>query len=534
MSAKKALRVMPKAAMKAIVKELINMSDKSVFKGVDPSKLSTKQRRRIIRSSMFIKEKYRPDGSFEKLKARLVAGGHMQVKSELGKSSSPVINTMSVHMIVALAAKERRHVKTADISAAFLNAEQDDEVLMLLTPEVSDILCEIDSSYESCRDSKGCVLVHLNRAIYGLVTSSYRWFETLCAFLVEQGYVPNAYDPCVYNKTIDGVQCTVGFHVDDLLITCINESAIDALTEAIKTRFGGLTIHSGKVHNYVGGVFDFTVDGEVSISMPHYTKRLVEDCGIQGRAPTPAADDLFVIDESSELLNNTQREWYHSYVHRVLYLANRLNGECLLACSFLTKRVQKPTVQDMQKLVRLLQYLNKFPNLCLTLRIGPTLGITQSTDASYGVHADGKSHSGTCIQIGEGGNIMARSTTQAINTKSSTEAELVALSDEASRGLWCNYFLEEQGYVLPPVVELQDNMSTISMAEKGAATAHRTRHIRIRYFWVTDYVDRGEMCIQHMPTDQMVSDGLTKPLQGEAFIKFRNRLLCQFNDVLDY
>ena len=87
---------------------------------------------------------------------------------------------------------------------------------------------------------------------------------------------------------------------------------------------------------------------------------------------------------------------------------------------------------------------------------------------------------------------------------------------------------------MPPVVELQDIMSTISMAEKGAATAHRTRHIRIRYFWVTDYVDRGEMCIQHMPTDQMVSDGLTKPLQGDAFIKFRNRLLCQFNDVLDY
>jgi hypothetical protein len=122
-----------------------------------------------------------------------------------------------------------------------------------------------------------------------------------------------------------------------------------------------------------------------------------------------------------------------------MYLANRLHGECFVAYAFLSSRVQSPTKEDLFKSKYLLQYLNLNPDLCLTLEIGAKLGIVQYTDVSYGVHADGKSHTESSITLG-GGASHARSVKQKINTKSSTEAELVGLSDEASRGLWCNYF----------------------------------------------------------------------------------------------
>ena len=261
--------------------------------------------------------------------------------------------------------------------------------------------------------------------------------------------------------------------------------------------------------------------------MPHHTQQIIEDSEVTGTAKTPAAATLFDIDKDSPLLVDSGQKYFHSFVHRVMYLANRLNGECLVACAFLSSRVQAPTDEDMSKLKRLLQYLNANPALILTLEIGAVPGVVQYTDASYGVHADGKSHTGSSLTLGKGA-FHARSVKQKIVTKSSSEAEFVALSDEASRGLWCNYFLGAQGYNTPPVVQMQDNMSAIAIANKGRATAQRTRHINIRYFWITDYIARGEMCLEHKPTHDMIADGLTKPLQGVDFLRMRTLLLNSF------
>lgn len=531
---RKALRKFRGAAIKSIVKELSGILSKECFNGVDITTLNTKQKRKIIRSSMFLKEKYLADGSFEKLKSRLVAGGHMQDRSDMGDVSSPVVSTLCVYMIAALAAKERRKVVCVDIASAFLNSDMSGEnVLMSLDPLLAKILCGIDPSYTEFLNPDGSIVVHLTKALYGCVRSSMLWFQTLSAFLVECGFTQNPYDQCVFNKTTDGAQCTVCFHVDDLMITCTDQLAIDALTNALKARFGSISTHYGDQHNYLGAIFDFSTVGKVNISMPHHTQQIIEDSGVTGMANTPAAPTLFDIDKGSPRLDDTDKKYFHSYVHRVMYLANRLNGECLVACAFLSSRVQSPTAEDMSKLQRLLQYLNANPALCLTLEIGAEPGVVQYTDASYGVHADGKSHTGSSLTLGKGA-FHARSVKQKIVTKSSSEAEFVALSDEASRGLWCNYFLGAQGYNTPPLVQMQDNMSAIAIANKGRATAQRTRHINIRYFWITDYIDRGEMCLEHKPTHDMIADGLTKPLQGVDFIRMRNLLLNSFSiDTLD-
>jgi hypothetical protein len=71
----------------------------------------------------------------------------------------------------------------------------------------------------------------------------------------------------------------------------------------------------------------------------------------------------------------------------------------------------------------------------------------------------------------------------------------------------------------------EDNMSAISLAEKGRSTSGRTRHIDIRYFFIKDRIDSGEIEIEHKGTSEMIADMLTKPLQGELFRKMRAKLL---------
>ena len=84
------------------------MINKSVFKYIDRSKLSLKESRGVIRSSMILREKFDAEGKFIKMKARLVAGGNNQDKTIYKTLSSPTVSGESIMMILAIAASEKR------------------------------------------------------------------------------------------------------------------------------------------------------------------------------------------------------------------------------------------------------------------------------------------------------------------------------------------------------------------------------------------------------------------------------------------
>jgi hypothetical protein len=117
-----AMRDRPAEALPVILAELEQMIRKGVWHGVRTRDLTSKQRQGIIRSSMFLKDKYLASGAFEKFKARLVAGGDQQDKGLYDNLSSPTAATASVLAVAAIAAAERRIVIITDIGGAFLNA----------------------------------------------------------------------------------------------------------------------------------------------------------------------------------------------------------------------------------------------------------------------------------------------------------------------------------------------------------------------------------------------------------------------------
>ena len=145
-------------------------------------------------------------------------------------------------------------------------------------------------------------------------------------------------------------------------------------------------------------------------------------------------------------------------------------------------------------------------------------------DASYGVHADRKCHTGCAITLGDG-TIYAKSATQKLNTKSSTEAELVGLSDASNQPIWTRHFLIDQEYQDKPAIIYQDNKSTIQLISNGQSNSECTRHVDIRYFYSHDRIKLGEVKIEYKLTNDMLTDMLTKPLQGEQFRTQRNKVL---------
>jgi hypothetical protein len=142
-------------------------------------------------------------------------------------------------------------------------------------------------------------------------------------------------------------------------------------------------------------------------------------------------------------------------------------------------------------------------------------------DASYSVHQDRKSHTGGVMSWGRG-CALTMCSKQKLNTKSSTEAELIGLSDYLNNIIWARMFLGAQGYEIKRTTIYQDNESAMKLAMNGRLSSGRlTRHIDNRYFWIKDRLKSDDMEIEHCRTHLMIADFFTKPLQGSLFKKLR-------------
>ena len=161
----------------------------------------------------------------------------------------------------------------------------------------------------------------------------------------------------------------------------------------------------------------------------------------------------------------------------------------------------------------------------LTLSIDNMSIMKTWVDASYAIHHDMRSHTGGNIMMGKG-TLYSKSAKQKLNTKSSTEAELVGASDFLPQTLWTRNFIEAQGYKIDESDFYQDNMSAMQMERNGRASAgQQSRHINIRYFFIADRIAQGEVNLIHCPTGIMIADFFTKPLQGALFAKFRDIIM---------
>ena len=433
------------------------------------------------------------------------------------------MSTTSVFAVVAIAAKEERLCEVGDIPGAYLNADMKATVHMALDRIMSDELCKLDPSYAAYKDERGRIAVRLLKALYGCVESAKLWYEDLRATLCgkELGYSVNPEDPCVFNLGFGKEQCTVLLHVDDILVSCRHQGPITALWKAIETRYGSkLVIKKGSTLSYLGMSMDFSVKGEVAVTQRGFTDEMLGGCGIDltKGATTPASDSLFVTREDAGKATEEEATWFHRLTAQMLYLSKRTRPETLTAVAFLVTRVTKCDQDDMAKLRRLLLYINGSRGRGIVLKPGPRgVQLRIFVDAAYGVHSDGRSATGSVITLGDAGPIHAKSCKQKIVTKSSTEAELVATSDSCNTPFQVRRFLIAQGHECGPVILYQDNLSCMHLLAKGKASSERSRHIAIRYFWIKERVDEGEIKIEHLATELMPANILTKPLQGEQF-----------------
>jgi hypothetical protein len=522
---KKALLQFPDEAKKAIIEELNQLIKKDCFEAVVKSQMSATRRRKLIRSFMFLKIKTKPNGDFDKLKARLVANGSQQDFTALEQlhNSSPTASLTSVLIVAATAAKEKRHVVTVDVKSAYINARmgEDDIVDIIIEPSIASELVQLAAQFSSSLCPDGSLVVQLKGALYGTQQAAKLWYLDISKYLIKLGFVPNEKDCCVFNYDAETGQLTVVLYVDDLKITCICLKNIDWLLLQLEKKYEDITINRGKVHHYLGMTFDYS--NGLSITMDKYEEELAAEA--KKSVTTPALPKLFEDDVDSPLLEETKRKQFHTLVARMLFIAKRARPDILLPVAYLATKVQRATELHMEKLHRVLSYLRGNRGLHLSVDNDIDGPLVAYTDASHSAHDGALSHTGAIIYV-HGLPVSVSSKKQPSVAIGSYEAELMAMSEEAKEVIWCQDFLTSQTGK-PLVAKLFcDNKGLVQTLNKDSEHKHsNAKHINTRYFWMREKVAEGTLQVDRLPTEEMVADFFTKPLQGGQFVKLRGRIL---------
>lgn len=241
-----------------------------------------------------------------------------------------------------------------------------------------------------------------------------------------RGFAINPYDWCIANKMIDGGQCTIVWHVDDLKISHIKSSVVDDIIVSLQEEYGKvseMTVSRGKKHDYLGMTLDFSKDGCFIIDMEKYLDTILSGCPVNmgGLASTPAADHLFKTRENAGKLSEKDADLFHRITAQLLFVSQRGRPDLRTAVSFLDQN-------------------------------------HWFVDGAFAVHSDMKGHTGGFMTFGRG-MVDGSSRGQKINTTSSTECEVVAVHENIPAMLWTRHFLAEQGYPLNPTIVHQDNLS---------------------------------------------------------------------------
>jgi hypothetical protein len=444
--------------------------------------------KKAIGSRWVFRIKRNADGTVERFKARIVAKGYNQRPGfDYMEIFAPTMHQATIRLILALAAIDDLHLRSVDISHAFINGDIDADVYMM-QPEGFK---ELGSEYV-CR---------LNKSIYGLKQAARLWNEKLHSALLDMGFNRICSDPALYTLASNS-QAALGKVVSDL-------SKYFKLKDLGETSYLlGVAIRRDRANR------------KIYLSQKQYIMDILKRFGMDNcsTVDTPMNPGLRLSRDQCPKSDEERQEMkdipYISAVGSVMYLAMMTRPDIAEPASVLARFNSNPGMAHWKAVKHLLRYLAG--TLDMELELGPDPDcdelIRAYADADHGGNKDnGKSTTGYIIKMGSGA-VSWSSKLQPIVALSTTDAEYVAACAAGKEIRWMQKLLGEMGYTVPKPTKLfMDNQSAISVA-KNPEHHGRMKHLDLCFYWLRDKVEQGFIEPVYLQTDQMPADLLTKAL----------------------
>ncbi|CAB1110066.1 unnamed protein product [Ectocarpus sp. CCAP 1310/34] len=486
-----------------------SLVDLDVYDWVEPP---TSAQDQPIPSRYLYKRKYK-NGELARLKSRVVVQGFHQADTGEDKAA-PVASMESVHLLIAIAAKNGFGLKQADIKTAFLHAR--------VPANAKPIYVIPPKGFECSPEQQGKVW-RLKAWLYGLRLSPKGWNGTFHDFLLEIGFVQSTADPCLYILNAGGVLLLV--YVDDILLSGSDEAQVMRVVEQLKERFD--TVFLGDAQFLLGMALERNVDaGTIFLSQEMYAKAVLDKFGMADAhsTKTPAeAGPISTVEE--KVLSPEDTVYFRSATGSLLYLSRGSRPDITHSVMVLTKSMAKPGPKAMAKLKRVLRYLKGTTTIGITYTEDADGGdkLTAYADSDFAGDQDkGYSTTGVVLYLA-GGPVIWIAKNQTVLAISTFEAEVVALSKACLMVIHFRNLLESLKMKQKQATVLyEDNAGAVAFA-KGSKITPRTKHIDVKFHHVRHLEDQNVVDVTYIDTNRQRADILTKSSGAVKFLQ--NRLI---------
>ena len=466
---------------------------------------------KVLPCKWVFKLKLNADGSVDRYKARLVAGGHRQVPGvDVDDVFAPVARYESLRALLALVAAGDLELGSVDISNAFLNGQLEQPVYMR-QPEM----------FSSGQPGEVCIL---RKTLYGLKQAPREWFAVLAGALRGMGAQQSDYDQALWTLGSGADQVTVLHWVDDLLIAGPTLASVDNVKKYLLKLFKGRDL--GEATEYLGLKIERDRKARtLKISAPKHVEALLAKYGLQQAKGkdvpiSPGADVGRRRPEEPPLAHHSL---YMEAVGSLLYIAGTCRPDISLAVSLLAKAMADPAERHWGLLKGVLRYLAGTRVHGIIYGLGE--GVHGYTDADYAGCTDTRRSRSGYVFLAAGGAVSWLSKGQPVVALSTAESEYVAAAAAAKEAVWLKRLTAGVGLVSSKgaLVLYGDNQAALAIAANDSDSP-KTKHIAVRYHFLRQQTADGVLQLCFVPSADNTADIFTKPLDKEKFSKFRAML----------
>ncbi|GKC36887.1 retrovirus-related pol polyprotein from transposon TNT 1-94, partial [Tanacetum coccineum] len=413
---------------------------------------------------------------------------HQEEGIDFKESFPPVARLEVVRMFIAYAAHKNVTIFQMDVKTAFLNGLLKEEVYVsqperFIDPEFPDRV------------------YRLKKALYGLKKAPRAWYDKLSSFLIEHGFTKGIVDPTLFTRRHGEDILLVQVYVDDIIFRSTNLDFLKHFANLMKNNFeismmGELKFFLRlQIHQSPRGIF---------ISQSQYAIELLKKHGLDKciSMSTPMATERLNADLQG---TPTDQMTYHRMIGGLMYLtASRPD---IAYATFVCARYQtRPTVKHLKEVKRIFQYLRQSYNMGLWYPKDSGFELIAYSDADHaGCKDDCKSTSGGLQFLGEK-LVSWSSKKQDCTAMSTAEAKYGSLSTccaQSAIAISCN-----------PVQH------------------SKTKHIDIRYHFIKEHVEKGNVELYFVGTKYQLADLFTKALPKECFQYLVHRIADVYPDEL--
>jgi hypothetical protein len=478
--------------MEALRTELATHVSHGVFREEFPPRGAN-----IIGNQIVFRKKHGPDGTIESYKVRVVADGrHQRFGVDFFKASSTVVELSHLRVILAAAVLNGWAVHQADVKAAYLNADLEEEVFMWPP--------------RGWKPRQPGMVWRLLKSLYGLKQAGLNWYKTLCYALRDLGFARSTVDYCIFYRRSEQGLVATAFHVDDLVFTGSDTHGIGSTMVQLNDKF---QIKRLGLAGWLLGMAVLQSPGKIVLHGELFASQTIHRFGLEECNPisTPLPPQApLQPNESGEVTSQP----YLEAVGCIMYAATTTRPDLAHAASELGQQMHCPSDEHWGHVKRTLRYLKGSLGRQLTYAKEGNKQLVCYVDADFAADKDRKSRTGYVIYLA-GAAVDWRSIKQRNVTLSTQEAEYVALCTAARAVVPLRRLCEELGVPQPePTIIHEDNLAARLLAVESAGM-RKAKHIDVQYHYIQELVERQVVTVVQCSTHDQLADALTKSVPRE-------------------